>query len=106
MNATGLFITGLFIATALAGIIGCFLPYLGQRKSGPNWLLIPAAMSLALFVWLLALDSAASGRVYAAAALVWLRGLDGVTLSAMDWAGAGAPLLVMSITMLGWHDKA
>ena len=45
--------TGLFIATALAEIVGCFLPYLWLRKGGPMWLLIPAAMSLALFVWLL-----------------------------------------------------
>ena len=80
--------TGLFIATALAEIVGCFLPYLWLRKGGPMWLLIPAAMSLALFVWLLTLHPAASGRVYAAyggvyvaTALVWLRVVDGVKLS-------------------------
>ena len=85
--------TGLFIATALAEIVGCFLPYLWLRKGGPMWLLIPAAMSLALFVWLLTLHPAASGRVYAAyggvyvaTALVWLRVVDGVKLSALDWA--------------------
>jgi small multidrug resistance family-3 protein len=58
--------TGLFLATALAEIIGCFLPYLWLRKGGSMWLLIPAAASLALFVWLLTLHPAASGRVYAA----------------------------------------
>ena len=88
--------TGLFIATALAEIVGCFLPYLWLHKGGPMWLLIPAAMSLALFVWLLTLHPAASGRVYAAyggvyvaTALVWLRVVDGVKLSALDWTGAG-----------------
>jgi small multidrug resistance family-3 protein len=58
--------TGLFLATALAEIIGCFLPYLWLCKGGSMWLLIPAAASLALFVWLLTLHPAASGRVYAA----------------------------------------
>lgn len=83
--------TGLFIATALAEIVGCFLPYL----------------------WLLTLHPAASGRVYAAyggvyvaTALVWLRVVDGVKLSALDWTGAGVALLGMSIIVLGWHDKA
>ena len=105
--------TGLFIATALAEIVGCFLPYLWLRKGGPMWLLIPAAMSLVLFVWLLTLHPAASGRVYAAyggvyvaTALVWLRVVDGVKLSALDWTGAGVALLGMSIIVLGWHDKA
>ena len=65
--------TGLFIATALAEIVGCFLPYLWLRKGVPMWLLIPAAMSLALFVWLLTLHPAASGRVYAAyGGFMWL----------------------------------
>lgn len=105
--------TGLFITTALAEIIGCFLPFLWLRKGGPMWLLIPAAMSLTLFVWLLTLHPAASGRVYAAyggvyvaTALVWLRVVDGVKLSALDWAGAGVALLGMSIIVLGWHNKA
>lgn len=104
--------TGLFIATALAEIVGCFLPYLWLRKDGPIWLLIPAAASLALFVWLLTLHPAASGRVYAAyggvyvaTALVWLRVVDGVKLSILDWVGAGITLLGMSIIVLGWHNK-
>ncbi|HEB0108454.1 TPA: YnfA family protein, partial [Serratia marcescens] len=57
--------TLLFFATALAEIIGCFLPYLWLKKQGSAWLLLPAAVSLMLFVWLLTLHPAASGRVYA-----------------------------------------
>ena len=79
--------TLLFIATALAEIIGCFLPYVWLRKGGAAWLLLPAAASLALFVWLLSLHPVASGRVYAAyggiyvtTALVWLRVVDGYLL--------------------------
>ncbi|HAT3786329.1 TPA: YnfA family protein, partial [Serratia marcescens] len=79
--------TLLFFATALAEIIGCFLPYLWLKKQGSAWLLLPAALSLMLFVWLLTLHPAASGRVYAAyggvyvaTALLWLRVVDGVKL--------------------------
>ncbi len=57
---------GLFVATALAEIIGCYLPYLWLRKSGPGWLLLPAAASLATFAWLLSLHPTAAGRTYAA----------------------------------------
>ncbi|ATM95862.1 Uncharacterised BCR, YnfA/UPF0060 family [Yersinia frederiksenii] len=100
----------LFFVTALAEIIGCFLPYLWLRKGGSIWLLLPAAASLALFVWLLTLHPAASGRVYAAyggvyvvTALIWLRVVDGVKLSAFDWVGAGVALAGMLIIVAGWR---
>ncbi len=99
----------LFVATAIAEIVGCFLPYLWLRKQGSIWLLLPAALSLALFVWLLTLHPAASGRVYAAyggvyvaTALVWLRFVDGVRLSTLDWAGAAIALFGMAIIVTGW----
>ncbi|HAV2134593.1 TPA: YnfA family protein [Serratia marcescens] len=102
--------TLLFFATALAEIIGCFLPYLWLKKQGSAWLLLPAALSLMLFVWLLTLHPAASGRVYAAyggvyvaTALLWLRVVDGVTLSALDWVGAGVALVGMLIIVSGWR---
>jgi len=105
-------ITLLFIATALAEIIGCFLTYLWLRKGGSIWLLAPAAASLALFVWLLTLHPAASGRVYAAyggvyvaTALVWLRFVDGVKLSAYDWIGAAVTLVGMAIIVAGWKTN-
>ncbi|HGE8495436.1 TPA: YnfA family protein [Serratia marcescens] len=102
--------TLLFFATALAEIIGCFLPYLWLKKQGSAWLLLPAALSLMLFVWLLTLHPAASGRVYAAyggvyvaTALLWLQVVDGVKLSALDWVGAGVALLGMLIIVSGWR---
>lgn len=101
--------TLLFVLTAIAEIIGCYLPYLWLRKEGSAWLLIPAALSLAAFVWLLSLHPAASGRVYAAyggvyvaTALIWLMAVDGVKLSLYDWAGAGIALLGMAIIAAGW----
>lgn len=99
----------LFIATALAEIIGCFLPYLWLRKEGSAWLLLPAAASLTLFVWFLTLHPVASGRVYAAyggvyvaTALVWLRVVDGIKLSPYDWIGAAIILIGASIIVVGW----
>lgn len=101
----------LFVITALAEIIGCFLPYFWLRKGGPVWLLLPAIASLALFVWLLTLHPAASGRVYAAyggvyvvTALFWLRWVDGIRLSPMDWVGAAVVLSGMAILVAGWKN--
>ena len=100
---------GLFILTALAEIVGCFLPYLWLRKDGSIWLLVPAALSQAVFSWLLTLHPAASGRVYAAyggvyvaTALVWLKVVDGEDLSVFDWTGAGIALLGMAVIVFGW----
>jgi small multidrug resistance family-3 protein len=101
----------LYIVTALAEIIGCFLPYLWLRKEGPIWLLLPAALSLMAFVWLLTLHPTASGRVYASyggvyvmTALVWLRFVDGVKLSLTDWIGAFVALTGMLIIVWGWKS--
>ncbi len=44
---------GLFAATAVAEIVGCYLPWLWLRQGHSAWLLLPAALSLALFAWLL-----------------------------------------------------
>ncbi|HXC66714.1 MAG TPA: YnfA family protein [Nitrospiraceae bacterium] len=103
---------GLFILTALAEIVGCFLPYLWLRKDGSIWLLVPAALSLAIFSWLLTLHPAASGRIYAAyggvyvaTALVWLKVVDGEHLSIFDWTGAGIALFGMGVIVFGWNVK-
>jgi small multidrug resistance family-3 protein len=36
------------VATALAEIVGCYLPYLRLKQGKTAWLLAPAAVSLAL----------------------------------------------------------
>jgi small multidrug resistance family-3 protein len=58
----------LFAVTALAEIVGCYLGYLWLRKDAAAWVLLPAALSLAAFVWLLTFHPHAAGRVYAATA--------------------------------------
>ncbi|XQF90490.1 YnfA family protein [Pseudoalteromonas espejiana] len=94
----------LFVITALAEIIGCYLPYLWLKEDKSILLLIPAAISLALFAWLLSLHPAAAGRVYAAyggvyicVALLWLWGVDGVKLTMWDLIDGAVALLGMAI---------
>ena len=94
----------LYAVTALAEIVGCYLPWLWLRQGGSIWLLLPAAASLALFAWLLTLHDAASGRVYAAyggvyigAAIAWLWAVDGIRPSVWDVTGATVALLGMGI---------
>ncbi len=99
---------GLFVATALAEIVGCYLPYLWLKQGRPAWVLVPAAASLALFAWLLSLHPTAAGRVYAAyggvyigVAILWLWAVDKVTPSASDWAGVALCFAGMAVIMLG-----
>jgi small multidrug resistance family-3 protein len=96
----------LFILTAVSEIVGCYLPYLWLRQSASIWVLLPATISLALFVWLLSLHPAAAGRVYAAyggvyvaVALGWLWLVDGLRPTAWDLIGAAVMLVGMGIIM-------
>lgn len=100
----------LYLATAFAEIVGCYLPWLWIRHGGSAWLLVPAAASLALFAWLLTLHDAASGRVYAAygwvyigAAIAWLWAIDGIRPSHWDLIGAVMALLGMAIIAFQPH---
>lgn len=97
---------GLFVATAVAEIAGCYLPYLWLTSRAPAWVLLPAAGSLALFVWLLSLHPAAAGRVYAAyggvyvaTAIAWLWAVDGVRPTMWDLVGALVAMSGMAIIM-------
>lgn len=96
----------LFLVTAVAEIAGCYLPYLWLKEGKSGWLLVPAALSLALFAWLLSLHPAAAGRVYAAyggvyvfVAILWLWLIDGVRPSVWDAVGSLVALLGMAIIM-------
>ncbi|MFM2610310.1 YnfA family protein [Vibrio chagasii] len=97
---------GLFVLTAIAEIVGCYLPYLWLREDKSVWLLIPAALSLAAFAWLLTLHPTATGRVYAAyggvyisVALVWLWLVDAEKPTTWDLVGGSVALLGMAIIM-------
>ena len=96
----------LFLVTAVAEIVGCYLPYLWLREGKSAWLLVPAALSLALFAWLLTLHPTAAGRVYAAyggvyvfVAILWLWAVDGIKPTTWDIVGALVALAGMAIIM-------
>lgn len=99
-------IVGLFILTALAEIIGCYLPYLWLREGKSILLLIPAALSLIAFVWLLTLHPVATGRVYAAyggvyiaMAIIWLWTVNGIRPTTWDIIGSAVAIIGMAIIM-------
>ena len=94
----------LFALTALAEILGCYLPYLWLKKAGPAWYLLPAAASLAVFVWLLTLHPHAAGRVYAAYGGVyvavahgWHWAVEGIRPTRWDLLGVALALVGMGI---------
>lgn len=96
----------LFFITAIAEIVGCYLPYLWLKHEKNILLLIPAAISLSLFVWLLSLHPTASGRVYAAyggmyvfVAILWLWLIDDVKPTTWDIIGSIVALIGMAIIM-------
>lgn len=97
----------LFALTAVAEIVGCYLPWLVLRQDRSPWLLLPAAVSLALFAWLLTLHPFAAGRTYAAyggvyiaVALGWLWLVDGIAPTRWDTVGATVALVGMAIIAL------
>lgn len=99
---------GLFALTALAELVGCYLPMLWLSGRGSAWLLIPAVLSLCGFVWLLTLHPEASGRVYAmygavyiATALAWLWGIDGIAPTWRDVAGVALALAGAAVIASG-----
>jgi len=100
----------LYVVTALAEIIGCYLPYLYLKQSKSVWLLVPGTLSLALFAWLLSLHPTAAGRTYAAyggvyiaVAILWLWIVDGIQPNRWDILGSTVALAGMAIII--WAPK-
>ena len=98
----------LFLVTALAELVGCYLPWLWLEGGRSAWLLAPATVSLLLFVWLLTLHPTASGRTYAAyggvyvaVAIAWLWLIDGQRPTGWDLAGAAVTLVGAVIIVAG-----
>ena len=97
----------LFALTAVAEILGCYLPWLVLRAQRTPWLSLPGALSLAVFAWLLTLHPTAAGRTYAAyggmyicVALIWLWRVDGIRPTAWDTVGALIALGGMALIVL------
>ena len=96
----------LFFVTAIAEILGCYLPSLWLNQGKSIWWLVPGLIFLAAFAWLLSLHPEASGRVYAAyggvyifVAVLWLWGVDKIQPTSWDLLGATVALAGMAIIM-------
>jgi small multidrug resistance family-3 protein len=92
----------------VAEIVGCYLPWLWLKRGASAWLLVPAALSLVLFAWLLTLHPTAAGRTYAAyggvyvaVAVIWLWRVDGVAPDRFDLIGSAVAMLGMAIILFG-----
>ena len=103
--------TGLFVVTAVAEIAGCYLPYLWLRKHGSALLLLPAAVALAAFAWLLTLQPTGAGRTYAAyggiyvaVAIAWMWLVDGVRPDRWDLVGAAITITGMAVIAFAPHS--
>lgn len=95
---------GLFILTATAEILGCYLPYLYLRQNAPSWILVPAALAIGIFACLLTLHPTGAGRTYAAyggiyvaSAIAWIWIVEGQRPDAWDVLGAGVSVAGMGI---------
>jgi small multidrug resistance family-3 protein len=98
---------GLFFLTAMAEIVGCYLPYLWLKQGKSVWLLLPAAVSLIAFVWLLTLHPSAAGRTYAAyggvyvaVAIGWLWWVERMEPTRWDLIGAAITIAGMAIIVM------
>ena len=101
----------LFALTATAEILGCYLPYLWLREGRSIWLLLPGALSLALFAWLLTLHPTGAARTYAAyggvyvtVAILWHWLIEGQRPDRWDLVGASVCLFGMSIIAFAPRD--
>lgn len=104
--------SALFFLTAVCEIVGCYLPYLWLRQQGSAWLLLPAALSLVAFVWLLSLHPTAAGRVYAAyagmymtVAVLWLWLVEAIRPTSSDILGVSLCLAGMAVIMFAPLSK-
>jgi small multidrug resistance family-3 protein len=94
----------LFVLTAVAEIVGCYLPFLVLRHGAPTWYWLPAAAALAAFAWLLTLHPTGAGRTYAAyggiyvaTAIFWIWLVEGQRPDAWDLIGASVSVAGMAI---------
>jgi small multidrug resistance family-3 protein len=99
----------IYVAAAIAEIAGCFAVWSWLRLDKTAWLLVPGALSLALFAYLLTLiDTDAAGRafaayggIYIAASLGWMFTVEGRLPDRWDVIGAGVCLIGAAIILLG-----
>lgn len=101
---------GLFCITSIAEIIGCYCIYAWLKLGKSAWLIVPSAVSLALFAWLLTLHPSHAGRVYAAyggvyvfMSIIWLWFVEKQTPDTWDLSGMFLALIGMALISFGPH---
>jgi small multidrug resistance family-3 protein len=98
-----------YLAAAFCEIAGCFAFWAFLRLGKPLFWLVPGAVLLAVFAWLLTLvDASVAGRafaayggVYIAASLVWLWAVEGVRPDRWDTVGAALCLVGAALVVAG-----
>jgi small multidrug resistance family-3 protein len=90
----------LFVLTACAEIVGCYLPYLWLRKEKPMWLLLTLHPTAAGRTY------AAYGGVYVATAIAWLWLVEGQRPDRWDIIGAAVSIFGMVIVAFGPRPPA
>ena len=98
-----------YIGAALAKIPECFAVWTWLRLDKSAWWLVPGALSLAAFAYLLTLaETDAAGRAYAAyggvyivASLAWLFAVEGRAPDRWDLIGGSVCLAGAAIILLG-----
>ena len=99
----------LYIAAAFAEIAGCFAFWAWLRLNASALWVLPGAVCLCLFAYLLTVvDSPFAGRAYAAyggvyiaASLVWLWAVEGTRPDRWDTAGAAICLVGAAVILFG-----
>lgn len=99
----------IYAAAALAEIAGCFAVWAWLRNGQSALWLIPGAVALALFAWLLTLSPAdhagrafaAYGGVYIAASLSWLWLAEGQRPDRWDLIGGAVVLMGAAVILFG-----
>jgi small multidrug resistance family-3 protein len=99
----------IYLAAALCEIGGCFAFWAWLRQGRSPLYLIPGALCLALFAFLLTkADAAFAGRafaayggIYIATSLAWLHFAEGVSPDRWDYAGAGLCLAGTCVILFG-----
>ncbi|WP_043830551.1 YnfA family protein [Muricoccus aerilatus] len=99
----------IYLAAALAEIVGCFTFWTWLRQGGSALWLIPGVLALVAFAWLLTLSPAESagrayavyGGVYIATSLGWLWAAEGMRPDRWDLIGAAMCLAGAAVILLG-----
>lgn len=99
----------IYAAAALAEIFGCFAVWMWLRLGRSALWLVPGAVSLAVFAWLLTLSPAAQagrafavyGGIYIVASLCWSWVVEGHRPDHWDMLGAALCLLGAALILWG-----